>query len=83
MTASEVIGVALIVVVGVLTTAALYAGLVGMLGGLYIVRCSACDHFTFSFTPRPRSCPYCRHPMLLHPLRTIRYLGSAERAGDR
>jgi hypothetical protein len=61
VTADEVLTIVFIVVVGAFTTAALYAGVAGMLGGLYIVRCSACDHFTFSFAPHPQSCHHCRH----------------------
>ena len=72
MVEAEVITALLIVAVGVLTTAALYVGLMGMLGGLYVVRCPSCAHWTFSLNDTPeRDCRHCRHPMLLHPLRTV------------
>ena len=51
MTLDEGVTVVLMVGVGVLTTAALYVGLVGMLGGFYIVRCASCSHWTFSRRP--------------------------------
>lgn len=81
MTLDEGVTVVLMVGVGVLATAALYVGLVGMLGGFYIVRCASCGHWTFSPADRPRhSCPRCRHPALLHPLRAIRHPGQLAEA---
>lgn len=75
MSMSELLTVALIVFVGMIDTAALYVGLLGLLGGLYFLRCASCDHLAFSFTDGPRdSCPYCRHPLLLHPLHTVHHL---------
>jgi hypothetical protein len=76
----EAFAIAVFVVVGTITTAALYAGFALMVGGLYVVRCSGCDHFRFSLTAQPHSCAYCRHPMLLHPIRGVRHRGSAVRA---
>ena len=68
VTLDEGVTVVLMVGVGVLTTAALYVGLVGMLGGFYIVRCASCSHWTFPPTGRGipvraaairRSCIHC------------------------
>lgn len=71
---SELIAVGLLTAVGILTTAMLYLGLTGLLGGLYIVRCRGCDHWTFSLSDAPSpSCAHCRHPTLLHPLRAMRF----------
>ncbi len=81
MTLDQGVTVLLMVGVGVLTTAALYVGLVGMLGGFYIVRCASCSHWTFSAVDRPpRSCARCRHPTLRHPLRAIRHRGQGAEA---
>jgi hypothetical protein len=74
MTADEALTVILIVVVGALTTAALYVGLLGMLGAIDIVRCDSCNHLTLSPTQRLRHyCIRCRHPLLLHPARAIHH----------
>jgi hypothetical protein len=74
VTLDEGITVVLMVGVGALTTAALYVGLVGMLGGFYIVRCASCNHWIFSPADRPRqSCTRCRRSALLHPLRAVRH----------
>jgi hypothetical protein len=76
MTVYEVLTVALIVALAVAATALIYLGLLGMIGQLYVVRCAACNHLTFSSADLPQaSCPYCRHPVLLHPLRTVRHPG--------
>lgn len=69
---AELIAVALLTAVGILTTAMLYLGLTGLLGGLYVVRCDSCDHWTFSFNNvADHPCPRCRHSTLLHPLRAM------------
>jgi hypothetical protein len=68
----------LIAAVGVFTTAMLYAGLAGLLGGLRMVRCRSCDHWTTCVTDSPgSSCPHCRHPVLLHPVHAIGSLRSS------
>ena len=70
---SEAVTIVFIVLVGSITTAALYVGLAGLLGGIHVVDCGSCHHQTFSFGDAPtRSCPQCRHPLLLHPLRFTR-----------
>ncbi|EHI11796.1 hypothetical protein [Mycolicibacterium thermoresistibile] len=51
-----------------------FIGLLGWLGGVYIVRCSGCHHLTLSSERDPRpSCVHCRHPMLTHPLYSVRH----------
>jgi hypothetical protein len=79
---SELIAVALLAAVGIITTAMLYLGVTGMLGALYIVRCRRCDHWTFSLRDVPTpSCARCRHPALLHPVQAI-LSGRQATAGD-
>ena len=69
LSVDELVTVVLIVVVGAVTTAALYLGLLGLLGAVHIVRCASCNHWTFSSADgRPCSCPRCRHLALPHPL---------------
>ena len=69
LSVDELFTVVLIVVVGAVTTAALYLGLLGLLGAVHIVRCASCNHWTFSSADgRPCSCPRCRHLALSHPL---------------
>ncbi|MBE1552160.1 hypothetical protein GGC64_006247 [Mycobacterium sp. OAS707] len=60
MSQPELITAFFLVIVGLFTTAALYLGLVGMLGGLYLVRCQSCRHLTLHSGPA-RSCPHCQH----------------------
>ena len=48
MTVYEVLTIALIVVLATATTAAIYLGLLSWIGALYVVRCEACRHLTFS-----------------------------------
>lgn len=73
MTADEFITLGLIALVGIVTTAALYIGLAGMLGAAHVVRCAACDHWTIAPSGgSAASCPNCAHPVLLHPLRAFR-----------
>ena len=65
----EVLTITLIAVLGLAATAAIYVGVIGLLGGFYFARCAQCGHLTFSTTKWPtRSCVHCRHPVLMHPL---------------
>jgi hypothetical protein len=69
MTAWTALTIFLIVVVGAFTTIAMWLGLIGWLGGVHLVRCTACRHLTMAIANQPQpSCPHCRHPMLTHPL---------------
>jgi len=69
MTVFEVSTIALIAILAAATTAAIYIGLLNWMGALYVVRCQACHHLTFSTANQPeRSCPHCRHPALMHPI---------------
>lgn len=68
----EILTLAVIIVLAAATTAAIYLGLLGMAGQGYVVRCTACGHLTFSSVDKPQqSCPRCRHPLLLDPLRAL------------
>lgn len=66
--------IALVVLLAAATTVAIYLGLLGMIGQFFIVRCASCGHATSSAVDRPEpSCPYCRHPVLLHPFRALHH----------
>jgi DNA-directed RNA polymerase subunit RPC12/RpoP len=72
VTVYEVLTIALIVVLAAASTAAIYLGLRGWAGDLYVVRCASCNHLTFASADQPpHSCPYCRHGVLLHPMHAI------------
>jgi hypothetical protein len=70
----EVGTIALVAVLAMLATAA-----------IYVVRCAACHHLTFSSANQAQgSCAHCRHPALLHPMYTARHRGNPVRVvGDR
>lgn len=72
MGVDEFITAGFAVLVGAATTAALYVGLMGMLGAAHVVRCAACNRWTMSGSDRStQSCPRCDHPVLWHPLDTL------------
>ena len=72
MTVYEIPTLALIVGLAAAATAAIYLGILGITGQLYLAGCSACQHLTFSSTNTPRqTCPRCRHPLRLHPVHTL------------
>jgi hypothetical protein len=72
MTVYEILTIALLVFLALATTVAIYIGVLGLLGGFYLVRCEQCEHFMFSFALRPQhSCARCRHPVLMHPVHTV------------
>lgn len=85
MTVYQVLTVAVIVVLALAATAAIYLGLLNWLGAAYVVRCAACHHLTLSSDRDLRaSCPHCRHPALLHPIYTASHRGQPVRVvGDR
>lgn len=59
-------------VVGCATTAALYIGLLGMVGAVHVVRCTACSHWMVSWTDSAAICTRCSHPLLWHPVIAMR-----------
>jgi hypothetical protein len=74
MSVYEVLTFALIAVLAVATTAAIYLGLLNWMGALFVVRCASCHHLTFSSAKTAqKSCPHCRHPVLTHPLYAIHH----------
>lgn len=74
MSSFEVLTVVLIAVLALAASAAIYIGVIGLLGGFYFVRCAECGHLTFSATKRPQpSCMHCRHPVLMHPLHAVHH----------
>ena len=71
----DIVGIALVMVLGVATTAALYLGLLGALGAVRMVRCDRCRKWGWTSTSQPlRSCPRCRHGNLLHTVVTLHHL---------
>lgn len=87
MSAYEVLTMVLIAIIGMATTAAIYLGLLSWAGALFVVRCAACHHLTFSTANGAReSCPHCRHPVLTHPLYSLHHRrspGEVRVVGDR
>lgn len=85
MTVYEALTVALIVVLALATTAAIYLGLINWIGGAFVVRCAACHHLTFSSANAPQaSCTHCRHQALMHPIYSAQHPGGEVRVvGDR
>ncbi|MBV9091294.1 MAG: hypothetical protein JO044_15560 [Mycobacteriaceae bacterium] len=77
MSVYEVLTVVLIAVLALAASAAIYLGVLGLLGGFYFVRCAGCGHLWFSATRLPQpSCAHCRHPLLLHPLHAAHHPGN-------
>lgn len=58
--------------VGCATTAALYIGLLGMMGAAHVVRCSACSHWMLSWADSVPICTRCDRPQLRHPMMALR-----------
>jgi hypothetical protein len=76
MTAEEVFTIGVAVLLAVAATAAIYLGLLNWMGAFYVVRCAACHHLTFSSANQAQeSCPHCRHPVLMHPIYSMRHSG--------
>jgi hypothetical protein len=83
MTLYEGLTIAVIVVLGLATTAAIYVGLLNWMGAAFVVRCAVCHHLTFASVNQPReSCAHCRHPALLHPLYSAGHPGAVRVVGD-
>ncbi|SLF47660.1 Uncharacterised protein [Mycobacteroides abscessus subsp. abscessus] len=72
MVMDEFVTVVLGFLVGCATTAALYIGLLGMVGAAHVVRCTACNHWMISQTGPVGICTRCSHPLLRHPVRALR-----------
>lgn len=72
MIMDEFVTAALGFVVGCATTAALYIGMLGMMGAVHVVRCTACSHWMVSGTDSPAVCMRCSHPLLWHPVIAMR-----------
>lgn len=84
MSVYEAATIALIVVLGLATTVAIYLGLLNWMGAVFVVRCAACHHLAFAAANQPsESCPHCRHPALTHPVYAVRHHGAARVVADR
>jgi DNA-directed RNA polymerase subunit RPC12/RpoP len=76
MTVYEVLTLAVVLVLAMAATAAIYLGLLNWVGAIFIVRCAACHHLTLSSANQSQqSCPHCRHPVLTHPLYSVLHIG--------
>jgi hypothetical protein len=76
MTVYEVLTAAVVAVLALGATAAIYLGLLNWAGAVFIVRCAACHHLTLSPVNEARpACPHCRHQALMHPLYTAHHIG--------
>ena len=74
MVVLEIFGAVLIFALGLSMTVALYVGLLGVLGAVRLVRCDRCGHLGPTSAREPlRSCPHCRHGLLLHPLQALHH----------
>ena len=70
----EVLAGMLVATLLAVTTVMAYVGLLGILGGIRFVRCDRCGHLGLTSTLQPlRSCIYCRHGRLLHPLASLHH----------
>jgi len=67
MVLADVVIAVLVVALAILTTAALWIGLLAVLGEVGMRRCGRCGHLTVVSTNRPEACVYCRHAKLFHP----------------
>ncbi len=65
MTALEVLGAAVLLMLAAATTWMAAVGLLGAVGALRLQRCRSCGHLLPHSSPQqPAVCPYCRHPRL-------------------
>lgn len=87
MTMYEGLTLAVVALLALGATAAIFAGLLNWAGGFFVVRCAACHHLTFSTVNRLKTdCPHCKYPALLHPLYTAQHgtaMASTRVVGDR
>ena len=63
MTFPEDVTVAALLLVGIITTVSLYAGLIGMVVGGGMGWCRSCRHVAWSNASAPGRCPRCHHAM--------------------
>lgn len=74
----EVIAGVLVFVLLAATTVAALIGLAGAFGVFRLVRCAQCGRLDMSSATDPsRSCLYCRHDRLLHPMSLLRHAHTA------
>jgi len=78
MVVVEVLAGVLVAGLLVATTVMAYVGMLGILGGVRFVRCDHCRHLGLTSPLDPlRSCTYCRHGLLLHPLTSLNHAHAA------
>jgi hypothetical protein len=70
----EILGSVFVAGLAVGTLAMAFLALLGLLGGLRLVRCDLCGRSRVSAAGAPTvSCASCRHPLLLHPAHLWRH----------
>jgi hypothetical protein len=74
---AEALASALVVLLALASLAALYVGILGIFGVAHLTRCDHCGRLAFTGGREPpRSCLYCRHERLVHPVATLHSLAS-------
>jgi hypothetical protein len=65
---------ALVLVLGIATTAAALVGIAGLAGVVRLVRCQQCGRLDMTSLSDPsRACVYCRHNLLFHPVYSLHH----------
>jgi hypothetical protein len=65
----EIVTSVLVLLLGLASLAAAYIGILGLFGVAKMSRCTRCGHLGLTSATEPlRTCPYCRHEQLFHPI---------------
>lgn len=69
MSPAEIVAIVLIAALAIFVVFAAVVGLLGVVGAVRFVRCTECGRLGLSSPAVPlRSCVYCRHGWILHPM---------------
>jgi hypothetical protein len=79
--AIEIVAGVLVVLLALVSTAALYIGMCALFGLTRFVRCRDCRSLTFTAT-EDRACLSCRHRRLMHPGAMLHHVRLAHHGGD-
>ncbi len=80
----EVLVGVLVAALLIVTTVMAYIGMLGILGVVCLVRCDRGGHLGVTSPHEPlRSCTYCRHGRLIHPLATLHHAHALHVVGHR
>ena len=76
MVLADVVIAVLVVALAVVTTTACWIGFLAVLGEVSLSRCERCGHLALGSAVGPiRTCSFCRHPHLLHPVHVVHHVG--------